>query len=100
VKISLACHDLIISPSKHSNANRARLSISRNNRVVEIRVEDNGQGFNPERLESSAAGQRTFGLMGLKERTRMLDGTIDVYSTPGAGTTIVVKLPFHEQTHA
>jgi len=82
---------------KHSNATRASVAIARHDAFVEICVEDNGQGFSAERLETGAVGRR-FGLMGLEERARMLGGTFHVRSAPASGTTVLVRLPLHAAT--
>jgi signal transduction histidine kinase len=92
---------------KHSRASEAKLWIERNGRDVQIRIEDNGQGFSlAERPTGKASAAHTehsqsangdlppggFGLIGMAERARMLGGVYTVDSGPGRGTVITVKL--------
>ena len=57
-------------------------------------MEDNGRGFD-------AANPRkpgSYGLLGLRERTYLLDGEFNIDSKPGGGTHIEVRIPIrHEQ---
>ena len=38
-------------------------------------------------------GQRRLGVVGMQERAALVDGTVEIESTPGAGTTVFVRLP-------
>ena len=40
--------------------------------------------------------KRTFGLLGMRERALALGGTLDITSTPGLGTVVVVLIPLNE----
>jgi PAS domain S-box-containing protein len=53
-----------------------------------IAVTDDGRGFDPAR-ESSGAGT---GIQGMRERAALLDGTLDIRSSPGAGTAVRLQL--------
>jgi signal transduction histidine kinase/ligand-binding sensor domain-containing protein len=77
---------------RHSGATRARVAIRRDNGAVEIEIADNGRGFQPP--SRTVPGTSTgFGLMGIQERARSLNGRAAVRSKPGRGTTIVVRFP-------
>jgi signal transduction histidine kinase len=54
-----------------------------------MKIADNGKGID------LAAGKqkRTLGIVGMKERTHLLNGSITIDSTPGKGTTIVLTIP-------
>jgi signal transduction histidine kinase len=58
-------------------------------------VTDDGAGFDPDAVQRRRPGVplQRFGLYGMRERARMLEGTFDVTSAPGRGTTISVFLP-------
>jgi signal transduction histidine kinase len=85
---------------KHSRATRAAVTLTGGERAAEIRIEDNGQGFRPERLESPDNASRTLGLMSIRERARSLGGQATIRSTTGVGTTVVVTFPLDERGHA
>jgi two-component system NarL family sensor kinase len=57
-------------------------------RIV-LSIEDDGHGFEP---DAAIAADR-FGLVGLRERARLLGGTLTIESAPGTGTRIVVAVP-------
>jgi signal transduction histidine kinase len=58
-------------------------------------VTDDGAGFDPGAVQRRRPGVplQRFGLYGMRERARMLEGTFDVTSAPGRGTTVSVFLP-------
>lgn len=56
-------------------------------------VEDNGQGFDAQAIVRKAAAGAHLGLHGMRERTFLLNGSISIESSSGAGTTIYVTIP-------
>ena len=79
--------EALTNAAKHAEASRAQVRVSEHNGRVEVEVADDGRGFNP------AAVSRGFGLVGMRERVELLDGTLAVSSSPGAGTTVSAVLP-------
>ena len=56
-------------------------------RWLELRVEDDGDGFDP--------GQATgLGLVGMRERAQAAGGTLKMRTAPGAGTVVELRLPY------
>jgi two-component system NarL family sensor kinase len=87
----------LANAARHARASRVclRLSLERGGedgapagRVVRLRVEDDGAGFEPARVP---AGR--YGLLGMSERARLLGGALTVESAPGEGTTVHVEIP-------
>jgi ligand-binding sensor domain-containing protein/signal transduction histidine kinase len=76
---------------KHSGAHRATVTISRAAEAVEIRIEDDGEGLSKHR-ESAADGQG-LGLIGIRERARLVGGDVRIESRQRRGTSIIVRLP-------
>jgi len=77
---------------KHSEASEARLRIARNGRRIEIRVSDNGKGFDVDaRRSDPSVGS---GLAGMVERARMIGGSLSISTAAGQGCTISVTVPF------
>jgi signal transduction histidine kinase len=72
---------------KHAAADRADVHVVQMDATVEVTVRDDGAGFDP---SADAAG---FGLIGIRERAALIDGTVQIESAPGTGTTIRVSLP-------
>jgi signal transduction histidine kinase len=55
-------------------------------------IRDDGQSFSVAAV-LRAHGRKRLGLLGMKERMRIIGGTIDIASSPRKGTTIVAVLP-------
>ena len=74
--------------ARHARAKHVILMLRPVDHLLDIEVRDDGVGFDPVQV---SAGH--YGLIGLRERTRLLDGTLNVESAPGQGTTLKVQLP-------
>lgn len=74
---------------KHSNATMVIILLEYSFKFVSVVVEDNGKGFDV----SNDIGQESFGLMGMRERAKILNGDIHIKSEPNAGTKITVRIP-------
>lgn len=77
----------------HSQASSVWVSVAGNPASIELRVTDNGVGFDVEKALMRAARDGRLGLVGLHERARLLGGSAHVQSSPGAPTTIYATLP-------
>ena len=75
---------------KHSAASEAVIRITKTDVEVVISIKDDGRGFDPNNYKSKGSG---FGLVGLKERTNMIGGQINIDSIVGKGTKIKLVLP-------
>ena len=73
---------------KHAEAQHVSVLLTRKNESVSVMIEDDGKGFDPGSARSDGLG-----LLGMQERVALLDGSLAVESTPGAGTTLVLELP-------
>jgi signal transduction histidine kinase len=78
---------------RHSNADSVLIQVEERNGQLEIEIEDDGRGFDPESVAQPGPGGRGLGLMGIRERIELLGGTVDVDSAPDDGTRIAVRVP-------
>ncbi len=78
---------------RHADAESAKVSLEFGENEVRLRIEDDGQGFDAEEVERSADRTRGLGLLGMRERAALVDGTFTVDSAPGKGTRIDVRIP-------
>ena len=69
------------------------VSVTEKEDLVTIFVEDDGKGFTP----AEGFGGR-FGLHGMRERVELVDGEMELDSTPGEGTRVEVHLPVTRRT--
>lgn len=78
---------------KHAQADRVEVILERRGNQVVLIVEDNGVGFDPHQA-SAADARRGMGLVSMRERAAYVDGTLEIESQPGQGTTIYARVPF------
>lgn len=81
---------------RHSNASEARVTVKIGVTSIELKVEDNGSGVGPAHGAPTPSPDKGFGLVGIRERTRVLGGHVEVVSDTGSGTAVVVTLPFQD----
>ncbi|MFL6373706.1 MAG: PAS domain S-box protein [Pyrinomonadaceae bacterium] len=81
-----ALHNIV----KHAKASRADVLFEVDGAGVKLIVEDDGDGFEP---ASDDSRTHSLGLISMRERASALDGTFEIESTPGNGTTIFVRVP-------
>ncbi|MBX7173635.1 MAG: hypothetical protein K1X72_21885 [Pyrinomonadaceae bacterium] len=74
---------------KHSDASMAEVVIKKAENGIELRIKDNGRGFIPHQSQNKRQG---FGLRGIAERVRLLNGLVSIKSTPNEGTEVTVKI--------
>jgi signal transduction histidine kinase len=78
---------------KHSGATEATVVIKRQPVVISLSIRDNGKGFDASLINTAGWHDAGFGLSGIKERTRILSGTLLVDSRPGQGTNLTFDIP-------
>jgi signal transduction histidine kinase len=71
----------------HSEARRARVDVSEDGESLRVRVSDDGKGFDP------SVRTDGFGLTGMRERAELANGSFELRSAPGSGTTILAAIP-------
>jgi len=73
---------------KHAGADHVSIVVTRKPESVVVMIEDDGRGFDL----AQSSGDR-LGLLGMRERVQLLDGSLVVEAAPGSGTTLIVELP-------
>lgn len=76
---------------KHAMAARAWVRFARDDGVLVVSIRDDGQGFDPARVQPGAWPR--FGLQTMRERAEAVGGTFAVRSAGGSGTEVEVRLP-------
>jgi signal transduction histidine kinase len=80
--------EALVNAGRHGGATRVDVDLLASGPSAELRVRDDGEGFQPAVRESSGLG-----LQGMAERARLVGGELDVRSAPGAGTEVTMRLP-------
>jgi signal transduction histidine kinase len=78
--------------TKHSGAREAWVTLGQKDRHLHLEIRDNGKGFHTSPEMKRAEGQG-IGLMGMRERTEHLNGSLSISSAPNKGTTVRVRIP-------
>jgi len=82
---------------RHAHARQVSLLLEARGESVVAIVEDDGCGFEVERLMHGPVDEHWLGLHGMRERAELLGGRLTIESAPGAGTTVFVELPLSEE---
>ena len=77
---------------RHAEASQAWITLEFRDDKVVLAVNDNGKGFKLPRQEDFTSMGK-LGLAGMKQRALLMNGTIEVKSTPGKGTSLIVRVP-------
>jgi signal transduction histidine kinase len=80
--------ELVNNIIRHSHARNACVQLSRQQYLMMISVEDDGKGFDRQKLEDSGG----IGIRSIKERVRTLGGTVEIDSSEGDGSSVYVEL--------
>ena len=73
---------------KHAQASRVSIVITQKPGAVGAVIEDDGRGFDPDQSVDGGIG-----LIGMRERVALLDGSMTIEAAPGKGTTLVIEVP-------
>jgi len=73
---------------KHARADSVDVVLERSSEYVSLIIEDNGVGFDPSGAHVAGEG---LGLIGMRERAALGGAELQIESTPGRGTTIIVR---------
>ena len=79
--------------AKHAEARHARIRLSFRDSVACVLVSDDGKGFHVDSMVGPGSSDVSFGLLGMEERARLLNGRLDIRSEAGKGTQVIVEAP-------
>lgn len=83
--------EALTNVARHALAHHVSIRIWERDQAIELAIQDDGCG-----MDVDASGtQKTFGLLGMRERAKILGGRFNLESTPGKGTRIDAWLPCH-----
>ena len=80
--------------ARHAQAHTVDIRIGVEDQVLEVRLSDDGVGFDP---EHGIGREGHYGLVGLRERARLVGGSIDVESQTGQGTSVILRIPIKDR---
>ena len=83
--------EIIHNTLKHAHAKNLQIGLGKENNEIIILSKDDGVGFDPEKMRKGSAG---LGLKSIESRIEILNGTYILKSSPGAGTSYFIKIPY------
>jgi len=78
---------------RHSGAKSVQINLYRNEKEIQLKVEDDGHGFDVLRVSEGALRSQQWGLLGMQERAELVGGQVSVESQPGKGTRLDIRAP-------
>jgi two-component system sensor histidine kinase UhpB len=97
--VEVACYrilqEAVTNVIRHAGATRLRVQLSGDDRSLDLVVDDNGKGFDSERLREAGPGFH-LGIVGMRERAELVGGSVHVLSAPGKGTELRATFTFVE----
>jgi signal transduction histidine kinase len=85
--------EALANARQHAAPENVAITIRADEDTIAVEVRDDGSGFDPARTGPRAAQGGHLGLVGMRERMRMLGGRTEITSTPGSGTVVSAQLP-------
>ncbi len=88
--------ETLTNVARHAGATIIDICLSRNVRDLVLEVRDNGRGI----TEAEITGSRSLGLLGMKERSLLLNGELKIQGVPGKGTIVCIRVPLRASEDA
>lgn len=89
-EVLMAVREALYNAVRHSHPSKVLLELGFDEPYCQVRISDNGSGFDPTSLPSSNGH---YGLIGMRERVQRIGGTFTLESRVGAGTEVIIKVP-------
>jgi two-component system sensor histidine kinase DegS len=83
--------EALTNVQKHSHSRTAEVTMSMNKDRIAVTIRDDGQGFDVPSVEANLARNRNLGLISMRERAELEQGTLELKSQPGKGTEVRVE---------
>ena len=91
--------EAITNVLRHAKAQSVGVHLRIEAGQLQMKIVDDGRGFDPAEIEGHTCPDGGFGLMGMRERAASVDGRVQIVSSPGTGTTVEVSLPLNGSGH-
>lgn len=83
--------EAVYNSVKYAACTQIHVTLNIVDRKIELKISDNGKGFDPENVDSYNGN----GLPGMQIRAKAMGGQVSVQSSPGNGTTVIVVAPIN-----
>ena len=83
--------------TKYAEATTISVQLIKSNMNTELIISDDGVGFDLKSVQSRKIEERGLGLLGMRERLDLLDGSFRIQTAPGKGTTLHAIAPISQE---
>jgi two-component system sensor histidine kinase UhpB len=80
--------EALANAARHAQAKRVEVSLKHGTSAMQLHISDDGVGLSTQSIDKG------HGLRNLRERTRLLEGTLDIDSAPNEGVTLILTVPY------
>ncbi len=87
--------EALTNVSRHAHASKVEVTIKKLSDGISLVIADDGKSFNVDQVFPHR-GNRRLGLLGMRERLEMVDGSLQLNSSPGQGTTVTAIIPLRK----
>lgn len=88
--------EALTNVARHAAAENVNVELRTGGDNITVAVTDDGTGFNVEETMAAAQQRDGIGLMGMQDRIELLNGWVEIESTPGQGTRAAAHVPYQE----
>jgi len=81
--------EILTNVARHAKAKRVDVAVRNGGGKLVLEVTDDGDGIRP----SDVTNPKSLGILGMRERVRILGGEVTIRGWPGRGTSVVIKIP-------
>jgi len=85
--------EALTNVARHARAKNVQMVLELRPKMVKVIIEDDGKGFDLNKLRKSQSLSQGLGLIGIQERVSLLGGRLEIHSNPGEGTRIEIEIP-------
>lgn len=85
--------EAISNTRRHSHASHVWIDIRCENNMLYVSIRDNGEGFDLSQLQAHYESRGSLGMINMRERAEIIEGTFSISSQPGQGTIVNLAAP-------
>jgi len=89
-----ALAEFLTNIANHAHAQNVAVNVRMKDKSLSVTIQDDGQGF-----DASAIPSGHYGILGIKERVRLVNGNFEIQSENGKGTTLKIEVPLVPSPH-
>jgi len=82
--------EAITNVRKHAGVNKALVKFEDNGSHLTLVIKDEGKGFDFGEIRQQ---RESYGIVGMQERVKIFGGELEIFSRPGEGAQIIIKVP-------